>query len=275
MKKVLVATPIRNGTDSNYIRSLIASLRADLPGYQLEFEVVGNTYVSFARNNLACYAVDHGFDEILWIDDDMLYSVDHVRRILSHSDSYVVGGIYCKRKPGEPEWLFVPHPDAKPLPDGRLECTGLATGFLRTPVSLLKHIQARFPDRRYLHRDPKTGRDTHLFEFFPMGIVGPGTPEGRLESIKYLLADESSTLKANDLLSQIREAAFGVREPGVIRGEDYYFCRIARKAGVQLYVDLGMPPVPHIGSVAFPITPEMVGWRNDAQNEFKIPAGEM
>lgn len=272
MRSVLIATPIRNGTDSNYVRSLIASLQAELP-FRLHFEVVGNTYVSFARNTLAAWAIEHDFDDVLWVDDDMLYTVEHLRRILSHPQDIIVGAVYCKRKPGEPEWLFVPKLDARQLPSGLLECTGVATGFLRTPVSLLRKMADRFPDRRYRHQHPTTKAESVRTEFFPMGLVGPGTAEGRLESIRYTLADES--LKANDLLIQIREAAFGIREPGMLRGEDYYFCRLARQAGIQVFVDLGMQPIQHVGSVPFPITPEMVGWRNDAQQEFKVPAGEM
>lgn len=45
---------------------------------------------------------------------------------------------------------------------------------------------------------------------------------------------------------------------GVLLGEDYYFCRMARECGFKIYADWHAGIIPHFGSVSYPITQDMV-----------------
>ena len=61
--------------------------------------------VDQARNLLAKYAVENGFDRILWLDSDMTFSPDIMERLSADLDAGwdVVCGIFFKRKfPVEP-----------------------------------------------------------------------------------------------------------------------------------------------------------------------------
>lgn len=61
--------------------------------------------VDIARNSLAKYACDEGFDRILWIDSDMTFDADMMERLSADMDEGwdLVCGIYFKRKyPLEP-----------------------------------------------------------------------------------------------------------------------------------------------------------------------------
>ena len=61
--------------------------------------------VDQARNLLAKYAVENGFDRILWLDSDMTFSPDIMERLSADLDAGwdVVSGIFFKRKfPVEP-----------------------------------------------------------------------------------------------------------------------------------------------------------------------------
>ena len=61
--------------------------------------------VDMARNLLAKFAIEHGFDRILWIDSDMTFDPDIMERLSADLDAGydVVCGIFFKRKfPVEP-----------------------------------------------------------------------------------------------------------------------------------------------------------------------------
>ena len=61
--------------------------------------------VDIARNSLAKYACDEGFDRILWIDSDMTFDADMMERLSADMDEGwdMVCGLYFKRKfPLEP-----------------------------------------------------------------------------------------------------------------------------------------------------------------------------
>ena len=61
--------------------------------------------VDMARNLLAKFAIEHGFDRILWIDSDMTFDPDIMERLSADLDAGydVVCGIFFKRKfPAEP-----------------------------------------------------------------------------------------------------------------------------------------------------------------------------
>ena len=61
--------------------------------------------VDHARNLLAKYAIEHGFDRILWLDSDMTFSPDIMERLSADLDDGwdIVSGLYFKRTyPTEP-----------------------------------------------------------------------------------------------------------------------------------------------------------------------------
>ena len=61
--------------------------------------------VDIARNSLAKYACEEGFDRILWIDSDMTFDADMMERLSADMDEGwdMVCGLYFKRKfPLEP-----------------------------------------------------------------------------------------------------------------------------------------------------------------------------
>jgi hypothetical protein len=256
-RRLLIATPVRSGFSVNYWMSSRSILDAIPPSeIKIDWLPVAGAPVNFARNEIAYEAIQGDYDDLLQIDDDMAPTPEHVRRILSH-DVDVVGGCYCAKKFGKPKWLFVPQPGAVMRQDGLLECAGVATGFERTKVSALRKLYAHYHDRRFLTPPDEKGYQKEMCELFPMGLIGEGTPEGRLERIKAVLARQADD--PQECVRQVKEIATSRAGPGRLLGEDYFFTRLCRKAGVISYVDLGIGPVAHIGNVPFPITPDKVG----------------
>lgn len=251
LKRLLIATPLREGAGSNYVRELVPLIKAGVPGYDVHTLFIAGPSVNFARNEIAFHAVAEGFDELVQIDEDLMHWGRYLPRLMSH-DVDIVGGVYCKKKVGAPFWLFTPKPDATVQPDGLLEVTGVATGFLRTKVHVLREMMEHNPDNKFAAKSHEGDPSTIRFDWFPMGVVGTGTAEGRLDEIRAAVQDNSTTMV------DIRRIATEPREPGRLLGEDYYFCREARRAGFRIFVDLGMGILPHIGNVAYPITQAMV-----------------
>jgi hypothetical protein len=182
------------------------------------------TYVHTGRSALVEAARDADCEDLFFIDSDMVgWGAQHAARILSH-DVDIVGGIYCKRKPGDPEWLFHTNPSAVPDEHGLLEVNDIATGFLRIRMKVFDELFSVMPERQYF--DPK--RQRVCCEYFPMGVV------------------ERST--ANPATSDPMQ-----NEP---IGEDVYFCRLARKHGFKVYADTHVV-IRHRGMFDFPSNEEM------------------
>jgi hypothetical protein len=255
MRRVLIATPMDSGADINYLRSLIPTLRIEIPDTDVEFLISDCGSVNFARNELAHAAEQGGFDRLVQIDSDMAYTPQQLVRLLSH-DVDLVAGVYCKRKPGKPNWLFVPKTGAETQPNGLLECVRVATGFQNLRVSCISALRKKFPEREFLCKEENGGFSTR-FELYPMGVYGPRSPEARLKRIKTAILAGGTN---ETVLNRIGEAVYDEQPPGTLWGEDYGNCRLLREAGFQVFADLGMPVIPHIGKCQYPVTPDMVGY---------------
>ena len=268
VRRILIGTPIRDwGLDTNFMRCIMPILLNQQPGRYVELRLIEGPSVNFARNELAIEAIKGGFDDIVFIDADMLWTEAAFERILSHPTKDVVVGIYCRKKAGPPKWLLNVVPGAQTDADGLVEVLDAPTGWMKIKTSVFHAIAAKFPEREYILTPEKAaegGKTYSSFEWFPMGITGPRTPEVRLAKIKELLAEipVAENLKAfvrASLIEDIRNVATAWQPPGSLRGEDYYFCHLVRACGMKIYADFGSPIIGHIGKVQYPITPEMVG----------------
>jgi hypothetical protein len=262
--KVLLATPLSaSGADSNYIRTLCGMLTAKLPGVHLDYMVSDTGCISFARNDIAFEAERGGFDKVVMADDDNLYTPENFLRIISH-DVDVVAGPYCKRRPGKPNYLFVPLKGATVQANGMLECVRVATGLISIKVSALTKMRAAFPELEFLAQDKPDEAVVTRCNWFPMGVTGPRTAEARLDAVRdILLRSKTQSIvdyPDSDMIADIQLAISEAHPAGTLKGEDYYFSDLVRRAGMKIYIDLGLPVIPHVGHVAYPITPEMVGF---------------
>lgn len=222
--KLLIATPVKHGLGCEYVAGLLPVLQGALKPHTVEFLSMGGPSINVVRNELAYMAVSGGYDALLQIDEDLQWGVRHVERIIG-LEVDIASALYCKRKPGTPEWLFIPKPGALPG-GGLLECSGLPTGFLFTTTRALKAIAADNPHLAFDYKEDETQKlDATRHEWFPMGVVTDR--EGKRRWL----------------------------------AEDYGFSRLASKAGFSLWQDLGGEIIRHGPSPGFPITMDAVGYR--------------
>lgn len=270
-RKILIATPIKLGLGSDYMAGFVDTMRTQFPNVDVEFAVLEGPAVNLARNELAGYALEIKARELVFIDADIKWTAAHFARLISHVDLDIVGGIYCKKKPGRPFWLMNPKPGG--IAEGDVcEVDDIATGFMKIRVdTVFPAMQRKFPDLEFTSQPPRPGT---AWEFFPMGISGPRAPRERLDRVKEALkmlpspqnpveTDREWKERLWAFAKAVDRACHDEQPPGLLRGEDYNFCHLARACGFKVYADFGMAILPHVGNVAYPITPDMVGVSGD------------
>lgn len=224
--KVLIATPSFDGNVKlGYHHSLLETIpyltRAGV-GFSLINEA--RNLINQARNRSAHYAINNGFDKLLFIDSDIKWKPEHVMELLK-SDKKIVGGVYpVKAYPirlnfvplqniGLPEnfdgqWFIDTHADKT---TGEVEVHMLATGFLMIDVSVFKDLDP--VAEKYHTRDPIKGTTEHEKMYFP----------------------------------------FNITKEGFLNTEDWGFCDLARSVGHKIYWNTRVI-VDHIGSHLYSAT---------------------
>lgn len=211
-----------------------------------------------ARDELCQVAITGGYEEIIFWDVDMHSDDPRMQlalwqRLLSH-DVDIVGGQYVGHNfTSKFHGAVVEGADIGPT--GLLEMAQIPLGFSKIKVSALLKIKAALPHHRYMLKqtDDKLGKPD-MFEFFPNGRVGPCTGEGKVDRIKEVLLDYGKhAANFGEYLDQIHAIVQDDKyESTIMLGEDFYFCKLARDAGVKLYVDNNMI-VPHLSHVRLPV----------------------
>ena len=279
MKKILVASPVRGGLSPAYVRATIALLNSTLcrgkdAPYAIDFAWTSGTSVAMARDEIANLLLRRGDDEIVFWDIDLGVNdpqmmVSMFNRLLSH-DVDIVGGAYVGH--GFPSKFHGAAHDTNQtiLPNGLIKMAQIPLGFSKTKKEVFHKIKSAYPYLEYVFKEtemeaPKAG----MFEFFPNGVVGPNTGQGKVDRIKKAIktieAEYTIDLKQCEDLSIILKSTAAILEivndndysQNVMLGEDFYFCRLAREAGVELFIDNNLI-VPHSTDVRLPVKNQML-----------------
>lgn len=84
MKSVLIAMPTMGSVN---VRTFISMVGLDLSGINSTVGVDDGSLVYMARNKLTIRAIEGGYDYICWIDSDMEFGADTVKRLLEDAES--------------------------------------------------------------------------------------------------------------------------------------------------------------------------------------------
>ncbi len=88
----VVLVPVASAIDPDCDRAL---RELEARGYEVR-RVYGHAAIDQARSQMATDALADGFDQLMWIDSDVLFDPAAVERLRSH-DLPIVGGIYVKK----------------------------------------------------------------------------------------------------------------------------------------------------------------------------------
>jgi hypothetical protein len=223
-----------------------------------------DAFVAHTRNNCAKEFLRTEYEYALWMDDDMIVPCGHpkwfksycgwpnfpdrfagfnaIDRLLSHQKT-VVGGLYFGRRPGGPpvyaEGMSIKSEAdyARTGPFDLIKPTNwIGFGCTMTHRSAFEDIVKKFP-----------ALDGHWFTSSEHSIMDD-------------VSKTMSMLSEGPMTGEKAFQAYGMLEGAVARaskisclgvGEDVIFCRRAREAGHQIYVDFGLM-CGHVGHKVYP-----------------------
>lgn len=267
-RRILIATPLKGEIPPEYFKLLFDTLHSRIPECAFGYTFIGGTSIQWARDEAAFYASK--YDEILWLDKDLTPTPAQVARLCSFNED-VVCSMYPKRDP-KTVWHVTGMQGEEPRADGLMRVTQSAIGFSKIKTSVFAKLREESPERAYtLANGGEEPRRMH--ELFPMGIVGKNTAAGKLKRIREAI-ESSPTVSAQDnrlisydlIASIMNDSDYSDNQ---MLGEDYYFCRLCREAGIPIYVDT-QSIIPHTGEIQFPIATELLAemmaeeWRKES-----------
>lgn len=260
MKKILLASPIRGGVSSHYVSCLMAAILANWQGrYSIKWAATSGTSVALARDELADVFKRQNFDRLVFWDVDLVPEVPTVflsmlERLLSHDVDIVAAQYVGHKFPGAFHGA-VADDGAVPRADGLLPMAQIPLGFSAITKEAFAKIEAAHPYLRYQFRqtEDKATRP-NMFEFFPTGIDGPCSGQGKVNRIRDVLKNYGKhAANFSEYLEQIHVIVNDDRyESNILLGEDYFFCKLARDAGIPLYIDNNVI-VPHLSHIRLPV----------------------
>lgn len=273
-KRVLIATPLLGSVSAHYLGAMLTLMKADWEGrYDFSVQIKTGGSVATARNMAADDALKGGYDKILWWDkdlttEDMNTFLSMANRLLGH-DVEFVGSTYVAHTK---HTHFHGKMKEGAVVDSRglLPMEQMPLGFTVMDVSVLRRIKAMFPLRTYTAVESGGNTVKDLYEFFHEGIIGPNTPEGKIERITKVCPPGEAISDPASILTVISGILGDMDTSKNSRyGEDYFFCDLCAKAGVELYRDTYFI-IPHEQMVRMPIPSADLrrmldeDWRNPA-----------
>ena len=98
--RLLIGIPCMDYLHVSFVESLnrltIHLLRE---GYNFRIEFLPGTLIYFARNKLACQAINENFTHLLFIDSDMVFDESIVETLLFSGKDFVCGAFQSRRPP--------------------------------------------------------------------------------------------------------------------------------------------------------------------------------
>lgn len=151
--KILIAVPCMDQVPSQFCQSLAVLTKVE--DCAIAFQMGSLIYTS--RNNLASMAVQKGVDYVLWLDSDMIFPNDVLKKLLEDREKGdIITGIYYRRvQPFKPVLFSKLNIDEKgcewegydDYPEEDLfEIEGCGFGCVLTPTNIFLDVMAKFGD---------------------------------------------------------------------------------------------------------------------------------
>ena len=159
--KLLIAIPSYEAMRPEFVRSLIdleARLRENNVWY--EVKIISGTLVHMARDRLAQHAVNNEFDEVLWIDDDMVFD-RYLYEDLKMCGKDMVCGLFVSRHFPFCSCLFkslIPVERITEYPEDTFLVAGCGFGCVLVKAQILRDVMLTNKGQCFIP-DPRLGED--------------------------------------------------------------------------------------------------------------------
>lgn len=217
--KLFIGLPIYSQVPAFFLQSLLA-LQARKPLFtadgreiKVHIQMSQGDGVARSRNQLTADFIAGDFTHLLFIDCDLIFSAEHVIRIVSHNLP-IVGGLYPKKQEGPIEWVLNSLPNTEPDEDGLHEVRYIGTGFMCIRRDVIEKMIHRLGPQIEFTAD--YGQRRVEYDLWPMGV--------------YTYPDKSRRYLS----------------------EDWYFCQRLADLGGAIFADTRII-VKHIGPAIYPL----------------------
>lgn len=99
MKKVLIAIPCMDNVSARFCKSLV---NLDTDGLEVTYDFRIRQLIYSARNKLSHRAIDEEYDYIFFVDDDMTFQPDTLKKLIEDSKDIVSAVCYIRNPPHKP-----------------------------------------------------------------------------------------------------------------------------------------------------------------------------
>lgn len=244
--KVYIGVPSFFHIDPHFHRCLLMTFgwlasQPDLPGAihgEIAHSFGDSPNVGRTRNMITRQFLESDCTDLLFIDSDLVFSVDHVKRILSHPEE-VVGGMYFKKCQGKPEACLntIMNPIIKP--NGLNQVAYIGTGFLRIKRVVFEEIIKRWgPEIAYC---PDATRDILEYNFWNLAMHTFDDYAVDPERVQELV-------KKYGVTEEVANKAIRTRW----LSEDWWFCQRCNDLGFKVWADRRIP-LRHSGNALYPL----------------------
>ena len=206
--------PVYGQVDPHFFASwskLLANWNLDVAIYPH----FGDSLVSRARNHCTRVFLESDCTHMLFIDSDLVFSVDQINRMMEF-DEDLVGGAYYKKCEGAPQGVWNCLPDVNLTDSGLLEVKYVGTGFMRISRKVFELMIQEFGNEISYQVDPDHKQKE--YDFWHVG--------------RYVFSDGS---------------------PNRYLSEDWWFCQKWRDIGGKVWLDRGTV-LKHSGNALYPLS---------------------
>lgn len=147
--RLLIGIPTLDYVHTEFMKSLMALImRLKDDRIPFDVEIISGTLVYFARDNIACKAINDGYTHVLWLDSDMVFNAD-ILDDLSFCGEKFVTGIYHARRRGHQSCIFksiniqTGIERFEKYPNQTFQIAGCGFGCVLTDVEILKAVQEK------------------------------------------------------------------------------------------------------------------------------------
>lgn len=219
-KKIFIGIPVYGQWDGH---SALCTMRlmaeSRIPASLNFYPHMGDSLVSRARNHITRMFLESDCTHLLFIDSDLVFSIDQVARIISH-DVDLIGGVYCKKSEGDVQVVCNAKANAEQrYEQGICEVNYVGTGFMCISRKVFEVMIQEFGKDIWYMLDPD--HKTKEYDFWRVGMYE--YPEG------------SAPFKRRYL------------------SEDWYFCQKAQDVGFKVWMDMKCI-LKHSGNAVYPLS---------------------
>lgn len=162
--KVFVALPVYGHYHAHFVHSLMHLIQE--PPCKLQIKPnCGDSLVSRSRNVLAAEFLKSDCTHLLFIDTDLIFSPEHVARLVSHGKD-IVAGLYPKKQ-RKLAWVCNMIAGEEPDENGLQRIAYAGTGFLMISRRVFERMIEAYPEIAYR---PDAGEDDDKWDLFPVGV---------------------------------------------------------------------------------------------------------